>query len=311
MILIAFILGFFPMLLFAIFVSWLRRYKQISKGIFAAIFLWGMIPAAGGAYFLNTLFNFGMLQLTGSVTASEVEKLSIIAPLIEELLKGLVIALVYFAVRQEFDTPLDGILFGGVVGLGFAATENTLYIYRNGFMQYGWAGLMSQTILRVILAGWMHANFSAFTGVGFGLAATSRKLISPPLLILIGYAMAVITHATHNSIHWLVSGFGGFILGLALDWLGYGAMFIYILWLLYQEYKLIKRQLREEVLNKLISESQYQSALNPLTLSFAGFSGARAVRFYHLLAKLAHQKERNENPVALRREISMLAPHVQ
>lgn len=311
MILLTLSLGLLPMLVFAVFTAWLRRYKPIPTSILVVVFLWGMIPAAGGAYFLNTLFNIGMLQLTGSAVASELGKISIIAPVVEELLKGLAVALVYFVARQEFDSPLDGLLLGGVAGLGFAAAENTLYIYRNGFIQYGWAGLMSQTILRVILAGWMHAYFSAFTGIGFGWAGTSRKPIHQMAWILSGYAMAVLAHAVHNSVGWLVSGFGGFILGLTLDWLGYGAMFIYILWLLYQEYKLIKRQLREEVMQGLISESQYKSALNPLTLSFARFSGARSVRFYHILGKLAHQKERNEDSTILRREISTLAPHVQ
>lgn len=311
MILLALSLGLFPMFVFSVFATWLRRYKQAPTGILAFVFLWGMIPAAGGAYFLNTFFNMGMLQLTGSAETSEIGKISIIAPIVEEALKGLAIALIYFAARQEFDSPLDGILLGGVAGLGFAAAENTLYIYRNGFMEYGWAGLLSQTILRVILAGWMHAYFSAFTGTGFGLAGISRKGINQMILILSGYAIAVLAHAIHNSVGWLVGGFGGFILGLTLDWLGYGIMFIYILWLLYQEYKLIKRQLREEVMQGLISESQYQSVLNPLTISFARFSGARSVRFYHLLGKLAHQKERNENTTTLRREISVLAPHVQ
>jgi hypothetical protein len=53
----------------------------------------------------------------------------------------------------------------------------------------------------------------------------------------------------------------------------------------------MKRQLRGEVEAGLISEVQYRTALIPLTLSFAGFSGRDTLRFYRLLGKLARKKE--------------------
>ena len=58
---------------------------------------------------------------------------------------------------------------------GFAATENTLYIY-NGFHQNGWSGLAFLVFVRVILVGWQHPFYTAFTGIGLAVARLNRKL---------------------------------------------------------------------------------------------------------------------------------------
>ena len=35
--------------------------------------------------------------------------------------------LLFLLVRNEFDNVLDGVVYGAVIGFGFAMTENTLY----------------------------------------------------------------------------------------------------------------------------------------------------------------------------------------
>ena len=48
-----------------------------------------------------------------------------IAPIIEESLKGLAVLLVFLLFRKEFDSILDGIVYAAITALGFAATENS------------------------------------------------------------------------------------------------------------------------------------------------------------------------------------------
>jgi hypothetical protein len=55
---------------------------------------------------------------------------------------------------------------------------------------------------------------------------------------------------------------------------------------------LLQRQLKEEVAAGVISQTQYDRALSPLTMSTAYFTGGTsAARFYRLCGELAHKKE--------------------
>lgn len=320
-ILVSLFFGFIPMFLYAMFVYWLDRYEKEPKLLIGGAFLWGVVIAAGGAYVINTILGIGIYSLTGSVEMAEFGGVSIVAPIVEEILKGMAVAIVFFLFHREFDSVLDGIIYGGIVGLGFAATENTLYIYRYGFLEDGWAGVVALVIIRVVLVGWMHAFFTAFTGIGFALARVNNRLPVRLAAPLLGLGVAMLAHAFHNTFGWIVGGFGGFALGLFADWLGYAFMFGIIIWMIIQERNILKRQLQAEVNVGLISENQYRSALLPFTTMVAIFSGGNTARFYEILAELAHKKEQmekhgNEDGNAaiiqkLRSEAALLAPRAK
>ena len=143
--------GFVPMFLFAAFVNWLDRYEKEPKLLLGAAFLWGVIIAGGGAFILNTAFGIGVYAITGSEGAAEFGTTSIAAPIIEEALKGLAILAVFLMFRHEFDSVLDGVVYGAVTAMGFAAIENVLYIYRNGYLEGGWEGFWVLVVIRVVL----------------------------------------------------------------------------------------------------------------------------------------------------------------
>src|SRR3990172_9548658 len=130
----------------------------------------------------------------------------------------------FFIFYKEFDSILDGIIYGGIVGLGFAATENTIYIYRNGYLDGGWAGLFLLAFIRVILVGWMHAFFTAFTGIGFAIARTNKNMLVKLIAPLIGFGAAVTAHAFHNTLGGLIGGLEGLAAGTFVDWIGWAFM---------------------------------------------------------------------------------------
>jgi RsiW-degrading membrane proteinase PrsW (M82 family) len=283
--------GFVPMFLFAAFIYWLDRYEKEPKALLGAAFFWGMAIAAGGAFIINTAFGIGIYIFTGSEGAADLGTTSIVAPIVEEFLKGFAVLIVFFLFRKEFDSVLDGIIYGGIVGLGFAATENTIYIFRDGYLDSGWAGLFVLAFVRVILVGWMHAFFTAFTGIGFAVSRTSKntfiKLIAP----LVGFGVAVSTHAFHNTFGSLIGGFGGLAVGTFLDWIGWALMLGFIIWMINNERNIVRNQLYAEVVAGLISQAQYQKAISPWNISIAGLSGAATARFYQVCGELAHKKE--------------------
>jgi RsiW-degrading membrane proteinase PrsW (M82 family) len=160
--------------------------------------MWGVL-SQGSAYILNTAFGLGIYALTGSEGAAEFGTTSIVAPIIEEGLKGLAVLVVFLMFRKEFDSILDGVVYAGITAMGFAAIENVLYIYRNGYQESGWEGFWVLVVIRVILVGWMHPFFTAFTGIGLAVARLSRKTLVKIIAVPAGYAMAVTTHAFHNT----------------------------------------------------------------------------------------------------------------
>jgi len=295
-ILAAFFFGFVPMFLLAAFVNWLDRYEKEPKLLLGAAFLWGVIVAGGGAYVLNTVFGIGIYVLTGSEGAAEFGTTSIIAPIIEEGLKGLAVLAVFYMFRSEFDSILDGIVYASITAMGFAAIENVLYIYRNGFLENGWEGFWTLVVIRVVLVGWMHPFFTAFTGIGIAIARMSRNMLVKIIAVPAGYTVAVLTHAFHNTFSSLIGGAGGFFVGLLADYLGYAIMLAFIIWMIFHERNLLKKNLRDEVTNGSISQRQYDTAISFFqtnahlnALTSGSFGSTR--RFYQVLGELAHKKE--------------------
>jgi len=258
----AFFFGFVPMFLFAAFVNWLDRYEKEPKLLLGAAFMWGVVIAGGGAYVLNTAVGIGVYSITGSAKAADFSTTSIAAPIIEEALKGLAVLAIFLMFRKEFDSILDGIVYGAITAMGFAAIENVLYIYRNGFQESGWEGFWTLVFIRVVLVGWMHPFFTAFTGIGLAVARMSKNTLIKLIAIPAGYTVAVLTHAFHNTFSSVIGGGGGFILGLIADYFGYAIMLGFIIWMIAHERSILKRQLAEEVNNGAITRDQYNTAIS-------------------------------------------------
>lgn len=292
----AFFFGFVPMFLSAAFVNWLDRYEKEPKLLLGAAFLWGVVIAGGGAYILNTVFGISIYLLTGSEGAAEFGTTSIAAPITEEGLKGLAVLAVFLMFSKEFDSVLDGIVYAGITAMGFAAIENVLYIYRNGFQEAGWEGFWTLVFIRVLLVGWMHPFFTAFTGIGLAIARLNTNTLIKLIAVPAGYITAVLTHSFHNTFSSLVGGGGGFLLGLLADYFGYTVMLAFIIWMIVHERNILKRQLVEEVRNGLISPQQYDSAIsffrtNTLLSALTSGTFRQTSRFYQVCGELAHKKE--------------------
>ncbi|HSO12363.1 MAG TPA: PrsW family intramembrane metalloprotease [Anaerolineales bacterium] len=319
----AFFFGFVPMFLSAAFVNWLDRYEREPKLLLGAAFIWGMVIAGGGAYILNTAVGIGIYSLTGSVSAADFSTTSIAAPIIEEALKGLAVLVVFLMFRKEFDSILDGVVYGAITAMGFAAIENVLYIYRNGFQSGGWEGFWTLVFIRVVLVSWMHPFFTAFTGIGLAIARISRNTFVKLIAIPAGYSIAVFTHMFHNTFSSVIGGGGGFILGLIADYLGYAIMLGFVIWMIVHEQNILKRQLIEEVNSGAISRRQYDTAIsffqtNVHLAALTSGTFRSTSRFYQVLGELAHKKEQrarmgeeggNTQIVeTLRAEMARLAP---
>jgi hypothetical protein len=238
----------------------------------------------------------GIYAFTRSEGIAEFGTTSIVAPIIEESLKGLAVVIVFFLFRKEFDSILDGIVYAAITAMGFAAVENVLYIYRNGYVEGGWEGFWTLVVIRVVLVGWMHPFFTSFTGIGLAISRMSRNPLVKFLAVPAGYTVAVVTHAFHNTFGGLIGGMGGLVAGTFVDYLGYTFMLAFIIWIIVRERNVLKKQLREEMEKGYISQRQYVSALSFFQTSaylsaLTSRTFLKTARFYQVCGELAHKKE--------------------
>ncbi len=313
--------AFVPAFVMGVFLYWLDRYEKEPLALLGGTFIWGAVIAAGGAFVVNTIFGVGIYALSGSENLADQTTATLIAPFVEEGLKGLAVLIVFLFFHNEFDSILDGILYAGITALGFAATENVLYIYGRGYQDGGWTGLWQMVVIRDVVVAWQHPFFTAFTGIGLAVARMNRQVMVKLVAAASGYGAAVFTHALHNVLGSAIGGLEGFAVGSLADWSGWLAMLVFILVMVGRERGMLKRQLKEEVDSGVITATQYEKALSPLTMSTALFARRRqARRFYQACGELAHKKEQlarlgdedgNTALVAsLRLELAALSPQI-
>lgn len=316
--------GFVPMFLFAYILYWLDHYEKEPLPLLFGVFAWGAVVAAGGSYVLNTLFGISVFTITGSEALSSLTTGSLSAPLFEETLKGFAVLVVFLVFRREFDSILDGIVYAGIAALGFAATENVLYIWR-GYADGGWGGLIALVGIRVILVGWQHPVYTAFIGIGLAVARMNRSVFIKILAVLGGWFVAMFTHSVHNTLAAFTSLENlTCFLGLFLDWIGVFFMFAMIIWAGWMEQRNIARHLKQELQMGLIEARHYSTATSAWRQGMArlaallGGNYRATSRFYQVVGELAHKKhqlanlgEEGGNSAIIQRyrdELAQLAP---
>lgn len=279
------LLGVIPMVIYAGVLTFFDPYEKEPPTLLIGVFLWGLIVAAGSSFVLNTLFSVGLLIITNDELLSMGGTAVISAPLVEETVKGLAVLAVFVYFRHEFDSILDGVLYGSLVGFGFAAAENVNYI-ASGFNQAGFEGLLFTAFIRVIAIGFLHATLTSFTGIGLAVARLNHgcvRWVAAP----IGYGLAIGAHALHN----FMASLGGLacLLGSVIDWIGFLGLFVFILFLGYHESRVLRQHLREEVTLGTLTESHYRSACSLGGQLLARF-GAGNAQLNNLCGELAFKK---------------------
>lgn len=220
---------------------WLDRYEPEPKTLLALGLAWGAFVATLAALVVQTIGSLVFpLPALGAV---------LLAPLTEELTKGLFLLLLLLWRRHELDGVLDGIVYAGMVGVGFAFTENILYLSvgYNGSdgMPGGTGGMVAVFVMRCIGSPFAHPFFTAFIGIGIGLAISSRNPAARLLLPLAGYAVAVLCHAAWNA-STLIPGGLGFVAAYVVVFLpAFGLMIGFAMWVRGRERGLLTLALQD------------------------------------------------------------------
>ena len=92
---------------------------------------------------------------------------------------------------------LDGLLYGALIGFGFAMTEDFFY-YIGAFDEGGIGSLSAVIFLRAIVFGLNHGFYTGLTGIAFGLARNMNNPVARFIVPWIGLGLAILAHALHN-----------------------------------------------------------------------------------------------------------------
>lgn len=180
-----------PMIAMVFFIWWLDRYdREPLKYVFGA-YLWGGF----GAVFLSIVGTEIGIKAFGEIIYNSGFDFTavVIAPFIEELMKGLV---VFFLLRyRQFDNVTDGLVYGAASGLGFGMTENFLYFIQLAGPNpgYDWLNLL---FIRSIMTANMHCAASATFGAGISMLKDNG--VKGLRRVFVFYLMAVFLHGAWN-----------------------------------------------------------------------------------------------------------------
>lgn len=178
---LCFALGVLPVGAFLLALVLLDSYKLVRFRMVLAL-----LAAGGGTALLCLLLNPWLQGLLGLDSSSFIR---FVAPLLEELVKGSVIAVLL--VRKRIGFLVDAAIFGFAVGAGFAMVENIHYS-----LALADPDLAIWTI-RGFGTAVMHGGASAILAIA-AKALSDRLDSGNPLVLLVGLLPAYVVHSFFN-----------------------------------------------------------------------------------------------------------------
>jgi RsiW-degrading membrane proteinase PrsW (M82 family) len=175
---------------------WLDRFEAEPTRLLLIAFLWGALVAAVLAAVTNTSA-LAVIEAVSSQQEARAVTAVVVAPVVEESLKGLLVLLIWWRMRREFDGIIDGMVYAGITAAGFAFTENIQYL-ATAYSEGGAEMLGATFVLRCLFSPFAHPMFTVATGLGIGVASVSRSRWLRVLAPVLGWLLAVIGHGLWN-----------------------------------------------------------------------------------------------------------------
>ncbi len=176
--------------------------KREPWGMRLAAFCWGGMIAVPIAFVLepgtNMLLHM-LLRGDGGDLISSVGN-GANAGIVEEALKGGGLLFLFFFLPDVLDRVTSGIVYGVLIGGGFALAENIFY-----FTQSPRTLFVPMIIGRIVLGWLMHSTFTACFGAALGYTRQIRGRWGQRLLPVGGYLLAVGLHSLFNIVLFQVS----------------------------------------------------------------------------------------------------------
>jgi RsiW-degrading membrane proteinase PrsW (M82 family) len=200
----ALVYALIPVIPLSAFFIWLDRLRPEPIGWLLVALLWG---AFGAAYFSLQL-NSWLAHEIGDSFGATPRAAIFVAPWVEETMKAAIIFVIVIARRHDFNAVVAGVVYGGIIGVGFACTENVLYYGQAYQATLRVGGNPTQALDQVqqvfewrgLETPFVHSMFTMMTGLGVGLAVRYKHLGVRILAPVAGFCAAVLLHMGFNGI---------------------------------------------------------------------------------------------------------------
>lgn len=195
--LITVLVAFVPSIFYAVLIRYVEKYDREPWGNIFSVFLWGATMAIILMILIRGVFKVHyaeMYPLQASDSAYFLLLTAVVVtPIVAEILKPLGL----FFVSGDIEESEDGLIYGAVAGLGFAATDNLLYgIFLAPL--YGLRVFLTVIIIRSVSVILIHSVTTAIVGYGFSRATAIKhkqgRLYAFPLFLF----LAILIHASFN-----------------------------------------------------------------------------------------------------------------
>ena len=160
------------------------------KKIIIITFILGILITIPAGFLNSYLIDYFYLNFRFNDYYDEIETF-FVGPFTEEILKFCIIFF-YCSRLDDFDEPMDGLVYGATAALGFAMAENFDYVYNASDYNSTWQDV---AWLRALSTAPMHAACGAI--IGFAVSYYhfyNKKLI----FLFIGLFIAIVFHFLFN-----------------------------------------------------------------------------------------------------------------
>lgn len=180
-----FIAALLPIVIVVVLIYYLDKHDKEPRGLLFKHFILGAVVSIIITTIIYVAFDYVMPLPDNFSVLQQFIKAFIVVALTEEFSKYVIVRYVGQP-HKEFNEPYDGIAYAVMVSMGFAATENILYVLDGG---------MGTAVVRAFTAVPAHATFGILMGFYMGKAKFAKNRIA---LNLKGLALAVLFHGAYD-----------------------------------------------------------------------------------------------------------------
>lgn len=174
-----------PIFIIIIFIFFKDKYEKEPKRLLVYNFLLGAIVSIIITTLLYIIIDIPFPLQNHDNVLEQFIKAFFVVGFSEEFSKYIIIRY-YAQPHDEYNEPFDGIVYAVMVSMGFAATENLMYVLQGG---------MEVAIIRAFTAIPAHAIFGILMGYFMGKAKFSKNRIA---LNLTGLFLAILFHGSYD-----------------------------------------------------------------------------------------------------------------
>lgn len=172
------------------------RWKPQPIILFPLCVLWGAVAAVIFTLIANAI-GISLLGVVGFDATGPVFGAVVLAPVFEEITKGFLLVILILAASRYFEGPLDGFMYGSLIGAGFAFTENILYL-TSAYNEGAAFGLVMTFVMRCLVSPLLHSAFTGVAGLTIGLAARRMSPWLAAVMWIPGLIAGMLLHGLWN-----------------------------------------------------------------------------------------------------------------